>query len=121
MVTKLHATKKSRVKGDMSKPTALLKLMELVGPAEAKRLIGVTPQTMYRARDAGVVSKVVEVAAQGALDRRMAAQGAPQAARQQDASHVDDEEIGILILELPLKYEARVTAIAEKLGAKVVR
>lgn len=110
-----------RVKGETVKPDALKKLMELVGPAEVRRLIGVTETTQYRAMNQGVVSKVIEVAAAAAFKERS---GAPSSgpAEAPSLESEDDEEIGLLILELPLKHEAKIATLAERLaGAKVVK
>lgn len=113
---KIARKKGGRVKGEVVPPVAVKKLMDLLGGTEARRRIGVTETTMYRGIKAGSVSKVIEVAAQAVLEREES--GAAFAERSDD----DYEETGFLILELPLRYENKIAALAEKIaGAKVVK
>lgn len=48
-------------------PSNVLELMESVGPTRAAKLLGVSTTTLYSARTRGYVSKVIEIAAEGAL------------------------------------------------------
>lgn len=76
---------KGRTKGITVEPVSLLHLMDSVGPHKAAELLGTVPQTLYRARTDGYVSKVYEVAAAGAL-REMAGDMAAVADKAQPTS-----------------------------------
>jgi hypothetical protein len=48
-------------------PVKVLELMNVMGPGRAARALGVSTTTLYSGRNRGYVSKVLEVAADGAL------------------------------------------------------
>lgn len=57
-----------RIKGETALPTATLALVGKIGVTRASKEIGTSTTTLHKARKAGVVSKVVEVAAAHALE-----------------------------------------------------
>lgn len=62
---KAQRAPKPRVKGDVVPPNYVLKLMEHIGPTAAAAAIGTTPGTLHKGRNAGAVTRSLEVAARG--------------------------------------------------------
>jgi hypothetical protein len=61
------APPRERVKGETVVPTNTLLLISRIGVTRAHRELGVSTTTLHKARQSGVVSKVVEIAATAAL------------------------------------------------------
>lgn len=68
-----------RIKGETVQPKRTLALLETVGVSKASRALGVSTTTLHKARKLGLVSKVIEVAADGELQRIGGRQPAHQA------------------------------------------
>lgn len=66
MITHLHVEAPSR-KGETAKPQHTLELMTALGPTRAAKLLGTSTTTLYKAQRSGVVSKVIEVAAEAKM------------------------------------------------------
>lgn len=58
---------KERVKGEAAEPHDTLKLLDSIGVTKASKALGVSTTTLHKARNEGVVSKVIEVAAGAVL------------------------------------------------------
>lgn len=58
---------KDRVKGEATEANDTLKLLQFLGVTKAARALGVSTTTLHKARNEGVVSKVIEVAAGAVL------------------------------------------------------
>lgn len=56
-------------RGEAVEPKATATLMKEMGPSRASRILGVSTTTLHKAIKLGEVSRVIEVAAEGALVR----------------------------------------------------
>lgn len=56
-----------RTKGETVPPTKTLRLMDTIGASRTSRMLGVSTTTLFKAKKFGFVSRVIEVAAEGAL------------------------------------------------------
>lgn len=54
-------------RGETVKPSSTVRLMQAIGTSRASRALGVSATTLHKARKLGQVSRVIEVAAEGAL------------------------------------------------------
>lgn len=116
---------KKRVKGDLVPPDYVLRLMEHAGPTAAAKAIGVTPGTLHKGRNAGAVSKSLEVAARGIwLESYGDIVAAPQQPRTADlasAVHAPTAEgVVLMLVQVPKGNAGMLLKTAEMLGATVV-
>lgn len=121
--------RKERTKGELVVPDFMLRLMEHIGPSAASKLIGVTPGTLHKARNAGAVSKHIEVASrgiwmeQGYGDVAVAhSESAPPATRTlAEAVHAPtSESTALMLVQVPKGSAPMLLKTAEMLGATVV-
>lgn len=118
---------RERVKGSLVSPEFTLKLMEHVGPTAAAKHIGTTPGTLHKARNAGMISQPLEVAARGVWrehgygDMEAArAEPAPRTSDLGEAVHAPTSEGTVLMLvQVPRGREAIIQKTAEAIGGVV--
>lgn len=117
---------KVRVKGDLVPPTYILKLMEHAGPTAAAKEIGTTPGTLHKGRNAGVVSRVYEVAARGIWAEQ--GYGAMEEAQADSArtSHLHEavqaptsEGVTLMLVQVPKGRESIVEKTVAAIGGVV--
>ena len=122
------ATKKTRRqtttgrgdKGETVPPVSVLKLMDAVGPSRASRLLGVSTTTLHKVRKHGLVSKVIEVAAHGALRDIGGIQNGHTTSSLPPAT-THGSNTGVLILEADPAQMGTIERIVASLGARVIR
>lgn len=102
-----------RIKGETVAPTKTLKLMETIGVSRTSRMLGVSTTTLHKARKYNMVSRVIEVAAEGAL--RSLAGPATSAAPAMHRSTT-----AAFILEVDESKREMVLAFANMVGAKLL-
>ncbi len=108
-----------RVKGETVKPVAVLKLLDDIGPARASRKLGISTTTLYKARNSGVVSKSIELAATGLLS--MGSAPAPEmTAAPQPARHATNGERTVVVMKVPSSKVELIREVAEKFGGEIV-
>lgn len=118
---------KERVKGALVQPEFTLKLMEHIGPTAAAKQIGTTPGTLHKARNAGMISQPLEVAArgiwreQGYSDMEAArAEPVARTANLSEAVHSPISEATVLMLiQVPRGREGIIQKTAEAVGGTV--
>lgn len=118
---------KERVKGALVQPEFTLKLMEHIGPTAAAKQIGTSPGTLHKARNAGMISQPLEVAARGVWREQgysdmEAARVEPVArtANLNEAVHAPISEATVLMLiQVPRGREAIIQKTAEAVGGTV--
>lgn len=118
---------KERVKGTLVAPEYTLKLMEHVGPTAAAKMIGTTPGTLHKARNANTISQPLEVAARGVWREQgyadmEAAQAAPvpRTSNLGEAVHAPTAEGTVLMLvQVPRGREALIQKTVEAIGGTV--
>jgi hypothetical protein len=120
---------KERVKGAVVTPDYLLRLMDYEGPTAAAKSIGTTPSTLHKARNMNLVTRSLEVAAQGVWHMKgyaeiEQAQTAPPEPR---TPHLDDalvkptaEGVTLMLVQVPDRNAAMLLKTAEMLSASVV-
>ena len=106
-----------RIKGETVTPTATWALMDAVGPSRASRLLGVSTTTLHKTRKHGLVSKVIEVAAHGAL-RDIGGDTAPSSVMPATLRH---SPTMTAILEYEAGKGAMVDQFAQMIGARVLK
>lgn len=108
-----------RVKGEVVRPTATLKVIEQMGVTRAARAIGTSTTTLHKARKSGaVVSRVIEVAAQSLL--REAPTEPNSKPVKLEKLHVVPSEPVLMLLEVPSDKARIVERLCKALGAKFV-
>lgn len=121
---------RARSKGLLAPPDYAIKLMEHMGPTDAAKALGTTPGTLHKARNAGVISKVFEVAARGIWHENgyeaaetVVATAAPLS-RTTDLSAAapthTSEAVALLLIQVPRERTSMLTRAAEALGAQVI-
>lgn len=115
-MTTSRKSKKPDRRGEAVYPTYVFKLIEQEGPAEAARLLGVSPTLLYNAKNDQLVTKVVEVAAKGILSaseevapERVVAP--PAAAQSRNA---------VVVVELPADQVNAIRKLVAKLGWEII-
>lgn len=126
--------KKQRIKGETATPTNVLNLMDKIGVTKAAKEIGTSTTTLHKARQNGIVSKTVEVAAKAVLEHLgdAATLPAPRAITPADRVHTTGpvsatragdggEPTVIVLLEIPQSKEPMLRKIGETmLNAKEI-
>lgn len=121
--------KKQRVKGETATPVNVLGLMEKIGVTKAAKEIGTSTTTLHKARQNGIVSKTVEVAARAVMehlgDASTIAAARPVAPhptitqpitpKAQRAAPTDGEPTTVVLLEIPASREALLRRVAEQM------
>jgi len=118
---------KERVKGALVKPEFTLKLMGHAGPTAAAKMIGTSPGTLHKARNAGMISQPLEVAArgiwreQGYSDMEAAQrEPPPRTADLNEAVHSPTAEGTVLMLvQVPRGRETIIQKTVEAVGGTV--
>jgi hypothetical protein len=119
---------KERVKGTLVPPEFTVKLMEHVGPTAAAKAIGTTPGTLHKARNAGMISMPLEVAAKGIwreqgyadMEAAQSAPAAPRTSNLGEAVHAPTADGTVLMLvQVPRGREALVQKTVEAIGGTV--
>jgi hypothetical protein len=90
-----------------------MKLMETIGVSRTSRTLGVSTTTLHKARKFGLVSRVIEVAAEGALHNL-----APAAAT--SAATIPRRGTVMFMLEVEASQADMVRKFADMLGAKLL-
>lgn len=109
-----------RVKGEVVRPTATLKVIEQMGVTRAARAIGTSTTTLHKARKSGaVVSRVIEVAAQSLL-REAPAELTNSKPVKLEKLHAVPREPVLMLLEVPSDKARIVERLCKALGAKFV-
>lgn len=123
------AKRNERTKGDIVTPDYTFRLMEHLGPTEAARKIGVTPGTLFKARQVNVISRPFEVAARGVwheegyaeMERSRAASAGPRTTNLGEAVTAPiSEGITLMLVQVPKQNAAMLMKTADMLGATVV-
>lgn len=110
-----------RVKGETVKPVATMALVQKVGVTRASKEIGVSTTTLHKARKSGVVSKVVEIAAEHAMAHLGDHPGATKTSRQAAPAIISHSgDTALIVMEVPTEKAAMVQKFAEHLGAKLI-
>jgi hypothetical protein len=120
--------KKKRVKGETANPVNVLHLMEKIGVTKAAKEVGTSTTTLHKARQNGIVSKTVEVAAGAVLEHLgdVSTSAAPRAVAasptitqpitpKAQRAAVTEEATTLVLMEIPLKNEAMARTIAESM------
>ena len=108
-------------KGETVVPINTLRLMEWVGPSRASRLLGVSTTTLHKTRTANRVSKVIEVAAEGALLKMEPRPTPVPLGLTPMAVTKPTNSMDVLILEADVARLAMIERLAVKLGATVIK
>ena len=108
-----------RVKGETVAPVAVLKLLDEIGPARASRKLGISTTTLYKARNSGVVSKSIELAARAVMDTS-GSTPAPSNNHAATRAKTTDEERTVVVMELPNSKVELIRRVAEKFGGEIV-
>ena len=122
MVRKSASKSTARTKGAVVPPIHTLRLMDVVGPTRAARDLGTSTTTLYKAQKHKLVSRVIEVAAEGVLRSIGTTSGS---APSHLAPRVSEPLVGAPVTEMVI-FEAtpavavQLRKIAAKLGATVV-
>jgi hypothetical protein len=119
---------KERTKGTLVKPDYVLKLMDksALGPAELARLIGISPGTLFKAREAGLISMPFEVAAKGIWFEKGfdAVDNTQPARRTTDLSQAvpspTSDAVSLLLIQVPRDRAPMLQRAAEMMGALVL-
>lgn len=123
------AKKKVRVKGETAEPVNVLNLMEKIGVTKAAKETGTSTTTLHKARQNGIVSKTIEVAARSVLDhlgdsgtltapRPVTAQPTltqPITPRTQRTVPNTEEATTVVLMEIPTSREALLRRVAEQM------
>ena len=109
-------------------PDKTLMLMKSLGPTRAAQALGVSTTTLYKARATGEVSKVLEIAAEGALSGTLShslartvtepeapAPAAPEAVKW--PSVAIKEPMALCLVEVPRAKLSMIERLAKALGA----
>lgn len=113
---------RGRIKGETTSPINTLALVAKIGVTRASKEIGVSTTTLHKARTGNVVSKVVEIAAQHALQHLG---DTPAAARLAQAPMPNpiisaSGDTALIVMEVPVDKAPMVQKFAEHLGAKLI-
>lgn len=120
---KKKAAPAPRSKGETVVPNATLALVQKIGVTRASKEIGVSTTTLHKARKGNVVSKVVEIAAERALEhlgdhpgKRSVVTGpiAPAAITSPDG------RTALIVMEVPADKVDMVQKFSLHLGAKLI-
>lgn len=108
-------------RGQFVTPTKTLALMDTLGASRAARAIGVSTTLLYTARKENEVSKVVEVAAEGALNGTVGVTLAPKAtvAPTKPAAETPPA-VRVVLLEVAENKLPMVQKLAKSLGAPIL-
>jgi hypothetical protein len=108
-----------RQKGDATEPVETLNLMRHLGVTRASRLLGVSTTTLYHARTTGLVSRVIEVAAGGAM-RSIAMQRPPAKLGVQEKPAPSTVQTVVVLLEVEATQVPVVERFAKALNAPLL-
>lgn len=109
-----------RVKGETASPAAAMALVDKIGVTRAAKEIGTSTTTLHKARKAGVISKVVEVAASHALEHLGDVQTAPIAVSRPTNGGRKPEPT-LLLIEVAADKAPAIRRVAEALGAEIIQ
>jgi hypothetical protein len=126
--------KKQRIKGETAQPVNVLKLIDKVGVTKAAKDIGTSTTTLHKARENGLVSKPIEVAAGAILGHLgdVATSPAPRQIAPVERVHVTQpvaatrqgdagEPTVVVLIEIPVSKEPVLRQLGEKvLNAKEI-
>lgn len=108
-----------RVKGETALPTSTLALVQKIGVTRAAKETGTSTTTLHKARKAGVISKVVELAAAHALEHLGDVRAKPQLSSRSKPD-LKREATSLFLLEVTSDKAGIVEKMAEALGAELV-
>jgi len=104
---------KDRQKGEAVSPTNTMRLIKSLGVTAAARKLGVSTTTLHKARRTSLVSRVVEVAAEGVIHS-----GESLPAPKQEAAN--GESRVMFLLDVPKTKAEIVERMAQALGAEFI-
>lgn len=114
-----HKDAVERLKGEIVAPVKTLQLMDILNVSRTARELGVSTTTLHKAKKSNMVSRVIEVAAEGKL-REITQQATGESGGHSAPATMQRGQTEVFLLEVDRSKRDMVVKFAEMMGGKLI-